>query len=239
MRINIKNVIKIILLLQFPVLCQYNGNDFSIGVYGVYTTSASIFLNPNASDVVIRNQAFVLEDILNPAADIRVRVSEPLIIGLNIEYIEKTESSPNLTAFVGGSVVRLKVEDGFNLIPVELTAYYVLPFSTEGWKFLMGGGLGYYNGEFIRKVADTEVSTVQREAEFGIQVSASMDFVPINQIVIRFQMKFRDPEFTVTSQYDQQEIDYQGHTILLPGDSFDTKINMDGITFMLGAAVQF
>ena len=236
---NIRYIIIFILILHFRVLCQYNGNDISIGVYGVYTTSASIFLNPNASDVVIRNQSFILEDITNPAADIRVRVSEPLIIGLHVEYIKKTETSPNLTAFVGGSVVRLNVEDGFNLIPVELTAYYVLPFSTEGWKFLMGGGLGYYNGEFIRKVADTGVSTVQKEAEFGIQVSASMDFVPINQVVIRFQMKFRDPQFIVTSQYDQQVIEYQGHVILLPRDSFDTKINMDGITFMLGAAIQF
>lgn len=236
---NIKYVIKFFLVLQFPVLCQYNGNDFSIGVYGVYTTSASIFLNPNSSDVVVRNQSFLIEDILNPAADIRVSISEPLIIGLNIEYVEKTKSSPNLTAFVGGSVVRLKVEDGFNLIPLELTAYYLLPFSTERWKFLMGGGLGYYNGKFIRKVAGTEVNTVQKEAEFGIQVSASMDYVPINQVVLRFQMKFRDPEFTVTSQYDQQEIEYQGQTIILPADSFDTKINMDGITFMLGAAVQF
>jgi len=228
-----------LLLLQTSLLCQYNGNVFSVGIYGVYTTSASIFLNPNASDIVIRNQSFVIEDILNPGADIRIRISEPLILGLNVEYIDITESSPNLNAFVGGSVVRLNVEDGFRLIPIELTAYYLLPFSTEGWKFLMGGGVAYYNGEFIRKVGNTNVSNVQKEAEFGIHVSASLDYVPINLVAIRFQMKFRDPQFTVTSQYDQQEIEYQGHTITLPGDSFDTKINMDGITFMLGVAVQF
>ncbi len=158
---NIKFVIIFFLLLQFPLLCQYNGNDFSIGIYGVYTKSASIFLNPNASDIVLRNQSFVIEDILNPGVDIRIRVSEPLIIGLNVENIEITESSPNLTAFVGGSVVRLNVEDGFKLIPVELTAYYQLPLSTERWKFLMGGGVAYYNGEFIRNVGDTSISIVQ------------------------------------------------------------------------------
>lgn len=236
---NIKFVIIFFLLLQFPLLCQYNGNDFSIGIYGVYTKSASIFLNPNASDIVLRNQSFVIEDILNPGADIRIRVSEPLILGLNIENINITESSPNLTAFVGGSVVRLNVDDGFKLIPVELTAYYQLPLSTERWKFLMGGGVAYYTGEFIRKVGETSISNVQKEAEFGIHVSASVDYVPVNLVVLRFQMKFRDPEFTVTSQYDEQEIVYQGHIIILPGGSFDTKINMDGITFMLGAAIQF
>ena len=223
---KIKFVIIFLLLLQFPLLCQYNGNDFSIGIYGVYTKSASIFLNPNASDIVLRNRSFVIEDILNPGADIRIRVSEPLIIGLSVEYIEITESAPNLTVFDSVSVVTLLVEDGFKLIPVELTAYYQLPFSTERWKFLMGGGLAYYNGEFIRKVGDTAVSNVKKGTDFGIQVSVSMDYVPINQVVLRFQMKFRDPQFTVTSQNDQ-------------GEPFDTKINMDGITFMLGAAIQF
>jgi hypothetical protein len=235
---NLKHLIIFFLLFPATLLSQYNGAFMSIGAYGVYTTSASIFLNPNASDVVIRNQSFVIEDITNPGADIRIRISEPLILGLNVEIIKITEPSPNLSAFVGGSVVRLNVEDGFRLIPIELTAYYLLPFSTEGWKFLMGGGVAYYNGEFIRKIGNTSVSNVNKEAEFGIHVSASVDYVPISFAVVRFQMKFRDPQFTVSSRYDQQEIEYQGHIVTLPGETFETKINMDGITFMLGLAIQ-
>ena len=235
---NVKYLILFLILSPASLLCQYNGSFFSIGAYGVYTTSASIFLNPNASDVVIRNQSFVIEDITNLAGDIRFRISEPLILGLNFEIIEITEPSPNLSAFVGGSVVRLNVEDGFQLIPIELTAYYLLPFSTERWKFLMGGGVAFYSGEFIRKVGNTSVSNVNKKAEFGIHVSASLDFVPISFAVIRFQMKFRDPQFTVSSRYDQQEIEYQGNIVTLPGEAFETKINMDGITFMLGFAVQ-
>ncbi len=235
---NVKYIILFLILSPANLLCQYNGSFFSIGVYGVYTTSASIFLNPNASDIVIRNQSFVIEDITNPAGDIRFRISEPLILGLNFEFIEITKPSPNLSAFVGGSVLRLNVEDGFQLIPIELTAYYLLPFSTESWKFLMGGGVAYYSGEFIRKVGDTSVSNVNKEAEFGIHVSASLDYIPNSFVIIRFQMKFRDPEFTVSSRYDKQEIEYQGHTVTLPEETFETKINMDGMTFMLGFAVQ-
>ncbi len=226
-------------LFYIPVLCQYNGNDISIGVYGFYTTSASIFLNPNASDIVVRNESFLIEDIWNPGVDIRFRVSEPLILGLNIEYIRITKSAPNLIVFLGGSVVPLRVDDGFKLIPVELSAYYLLPFSTEGFKFLMGGGLAYYNGEFIREIGETEVKNITKEAAFGIHVSISMDYVPINDVAIRFQMKFRDPQFTVSSQYEQQEIEYEGNVIILPEGTFNTKINLDGITFMLGAAFQF
>ena len=237
MRISI--IIIFHFLFYIPALCQYNGNDISIGVYGFYTTSASVFLNPNASDIVVRNGSFLIEDIWNPGVDIRFRVSEPLILGLNIEYIRITRSAPNLNVFLGGSVVTLIVDDGFKLIPVELSAYYLLPFSTEGFKFLMGGGLAYYNGEFIREVGETEVKNITKEAAFGIHVSISMDYVPINDVAIRFQMKFRDPQFTVSSQYEQQEIEYEGNVIILPEGSFNTKINLDGITFMLGAAFQF
>ena len=237
MRISI--IIIFHILFYIPALCQYNGNDISIGIYGFYTTSASVFLNPNASDIVVRNESFLIEDIWNPGVDIRFRVSEPLILGLNIEYIRITRSAPNLNVFLGGSVVTLIVDDGFKLIPVELSAYYLLPFSTEGFKFLMGGGLAYYNGEFIREIGETEVKNITKEAAFGIHVSISMDYVPINDVAIRFQMKFRDPQFTVSSQYEQQEIEYEGNVIILPEGTFNTKINLDGITFMLGAAFQF
>lgn len=237
MRISI--IIIFHFLFYIPALCQYNGNDISIGIYGFYTTSASVFLNPNASDIVVRNKSFLIEDIWNPGVDIRFRVSEPLILGLNIEYIRITRSAPNLNVFLGGSVVTLIVDDGFKLIPVELSAYYLLPFSTEGFKFLMGGGLAYYNGEFIREIGETEVKNITKEAAFGIHVSISMDYVPINDVAIRFQMKFRDPQFTVSSQYEQQEIEYEGNVIILPEGTFNTKINLDGITFMLGAAFQF
>ena len=236
---NTKFLFILLLLINFPNFCQYNGNDFSVGAYGFYTTSASIFLNPNASDIVLRNSSFVIEDIFSPGVDFRFRVSEPLILALSLEYMKMTETAPNLNVFLGGTIVTIDVEDGFQLIPVEFTAYYLLPFSTEGFKFLMGGGLGYYNGEFIRKVGDTEVTSVQKESAIGIHVSVSADYVPINNIAVRFQMKFRDPQFTVTSHYNKTEVEYRGTVIILPEESFDTKINVDGITFMLGAAFQF
>ncbi|MFC2094650.1 hypothetical protein ACFLSH_03375 [Bacteroidota bacterium] len=224
---NRKFLLILLLLNNFPNFCQYNGNDFSIGVYGFYTNSASIFLNPNASDIVLRNSSFDIEDIFNPGIDIRYRVSEPLILGLGVEYMKITETDPNLSVYLGGSLIPID-ENGFKLIPIEFTAYYLLPFSTEGFKFLMGGGLGYYIGEFIRKVSVSEVTSIQEDIAIGIHVSVSMDYIPINNVVVRFQMKFRDPQFTVTNYYE-----------ILPEESFDTKVNVDGITFMLGAAVQF
>lgn len=213
---------------------QFNENNFGISVNLVYTTSAEIFLNPNSSDPVVRNQAYTLEDIFNPSLDVRYRLSEYFILGLNLEYINKTAEAPNLTAFIGSQLIVLNVEDGFRVIPFELTAHYFFPFSTENFKFLMGGGIGYYRGEFIRKFSDVDLAVLQRKIALGIHVSASIDYMLINNLSFRFEMKFRDPQYEVKSEYTKSEVIYQGATITLPDDAFETKVNIDGLTFILG-----
>jgi hypothetical protein len=236
---NRKLLVTIIFTLNLVAFAQYNGNNFCIGGYGLYTTSASIYLNPNAPDIVLRNASFVIEDILSPGIDIRYRLSEPIIIGLNIDYINVSEKAQNLYGFLGNKIVPIETKDGFILIPVELTTHYLLPFSTESFKFLMGAGIGYYTGEFIRKVSTTQVSNITKETAFGIHVSISMEYIIIENLIARIQMKFRDPEFTVSSKYDEQEVQYADQVLMLPTDKFNTKINADGIGFLLGLAIQF
>ncbi|MBT8380102.1 MAG: hypothetical protein KJN64_12815 [Ignavibacteria bacterium] len=228
------------LLIFFIILtlkssfAQFNNNSFGISANAVYTTSAEIFLNPNSSDPIVRNQSYTLEDIFSPALDVRYRLSEHFILGINLEYINKSAEAPNLTAFIGSQVVVLDVEDGFRVIPVELTAHYFFPFSTQDFKFLMGGGIGYYRGEFTRKISDAELALVERKIALGIHVSASLDYLVINNFSVRFEMKFRDPQYEVKSEYTKNEVVYQGETINLPDDAFETKVNIDGLTFILG-----
>lgn len=229
----------ILLLFSFITYPQYNGRNFSIGASAVYTTTAKIYLNPNSSDLILRNNSFPLEDIFNPAIDLRYKLTDPLIIGFNIEFIKKTESGQNLTAISRGTTVRINVEDGFKLIPLELSLYYLLPFSTELFKFLIGGGAGFYIGEQVRNFADVEVRNVSRKTAYGIHVIISMDYLVLKNISLRTEMKFRDPQFTVKSEYTKDDTIYNGRQISLPQSSFDSKINLDGIAFILGAAFHF
>lgn len=229
----------IFFLLHTNASGQFNGNDFSIGINAVYTTTAKVYLNPNSSDITLRNQFFLLEDIFNPAFDIRYRLTEPLIIGLNVEFMNKTEFGSRLRVFYGNTTALIEVEEGFNVIPVELTLYYILPFSTESFKFLMGGGGGYYWGEHIRKFGDAEVESIERKDAFGIHVSISMEYLLRDNIGIRTEMKFRDPQFTLSNRYSKEVVNYQGTTITLPQRSFDSRVNIDGVTFILGAVLSF
>jgi hypothetical protein len=206
---------------------------------GVYTTTARLFLNPNSSDITIRNQSFLIEDIFNPGLDFRYRLTEPLIIGLNIEYMAKTSGGPNLRLFSGSSAATVNVEDGFLLIPIELSIHYLIPFSTESFKFFMGGGMGYYFGEHLRKFGDVEVENAERKSAYGIHVSISMDYVINNFIAVRSEMKFRDPQFTVRNKYTKELVNYRGQVFRVPQEFFDSKINVDGVTFVLGAVFLF
>jgi len=230
----------IILILFAPIsFCQYNGNSFMIGVNGVYTTSAKIYLYPNSSDAILRNTSFPLSDIINPGIFFRYRISDDLLIGFNTEYMRKTEHGKNLTVFSNNRTVTIDVEDGFVMIPFELSLYYLLPFSTEDFKFLMGGGGAYYYGKQIRNFGNAGVNSSETHIAYGIQVSISMDYLITNHISVRGSMKFRDPQFTVKNIYDHKIVNYNGSVLDLAQSSFYSKVNIDGVTFVVGAAYSF
>lgn len=224
------------LLLFGSATAQFSQSKISVALNAVYTTSAEIFLNPNSSSNEIRNKSFTLEDIWNPGLDIRYRFSDEFILGLNIEYMKKTAFAPNLTAFVGNQVFVFEVEDGLGVIPIEITAHYFFPFSTEELKFMMGGGLGYYIGEFVRKFHDAELEILQRKFSLGLHVSASMDYMIFDYLSARFEMKFRNPQYTVSSKYSKTTVEVEGipEPVTLLESPFDTKVDIDGLTFVLG-----
>jgi outer membrane protein W len=229
----------LLLLLSSYADAQFGDRHFSLGVNGVYTTSARIYLNPNSSDPILRNHAFELSGIFDPSVDFRYKITDDIIIGFSTEYMKASASGPNLTAFSGNSTVTVDVNDGFLLIPLEFSGYYILPFSTEKFKFLMGGGAGYYFGEHVREFGDASVSTVSRDFAYGIQVSVSMDYMIRNDLTVHSEMKFRDPQFKVKSAYNGLEVNYNDQTIILPQKTFDSKIDVDGVTFILGMSYLF
>jgi len=60
-----------------------------------------------------------------------------------------------------------------------------------------------------------------------------MDYIILNFLSVRGEMKFRDPQFNVKSEYSRREVNYDGNIIRLPQESFDSKINVDGVAFVL------
>jgi len=212
------------------ISAQYENSNFGIAFNYSYTTSSKLFLFPNAQDPILRNQNIEMDGVNSYGVDIRYRISEPLIVGLSAEYLKNTKNHGEFS--VGGFII--PIDDGFELIPVELTLYYVVPFSTEKFKFYMGGGAGIYFGRHIRNFSDVSVSDIGSETAYGIQVATGMDYIANEFISLRAEMRFRDPEFDMKSKYSKQIFEYQGRSLLLSRETFQTKANVDGVTFLIG-----
>ncbi len=234
-----KKLAVLFFIVSVPLFAQYNGSKFSIGINSLYTTTSKIFLFPNSSDEILRNKSNDIDNIFDFGVEFRYRFSKDLIIGLNTEYMKATQTGVNITGFVANSTVAIRSEDGFELIPVELSIYYVLPFSTDNFKFLMGGGGAAYFGNHIRKVGTVEINNISRDFAYGIHVSLSMEYLVAPQVTVQMGMKFRDPDFRVSSQYSSSSVSIGGKMVTFPVDKFNSRINVDGVTFTLGVYYDF
>jgi len=192
-----------------------------------------MFLYPNATSVVLRESYVPFNDIFSYAGEIRYTATESVILGLRVEYMKETEFGRNLND------PRFIVEDGFELIPLELSAYYYLPFSTDDFKFFMGGGLGVYFGKHLRKFGNATLDKVSQKFAYGIQVQVGLDYLITDFLSTRFEMRFRDPEIEVTSKYSKEIVNYNDLLLQLDATNFDTRINVNGVTFTLGLAINF
>lgn len=218
---------------------QYGDNEFSISLSLNYTTTSKLYLSPYAADPVVRAEYTELDDIYHYGLELRYKISEPLIVGLNVEYYEKKGAVTEVIGIRGLSSFPLDAEDGYTLIPIELSAYYLLPFSSDNFKFFMGGGIGIYFGNHLRNVRGIEVSNESRVFSYGIHVNIGMEYLINNFLSINGGMKFRDPEFELKSRYNEVVLIDEGDEILLRDENFDSKVNIDGITFYIGIGFGF
>lgn len=212
---------------NFP---QYNGNKFNFAISYNYTTTSKLYLQPNSSDAVLRSDYENLDGIYNLSFEFRYKIFESMIIGLGSEFINKSYTNKNF--IIQGD--RVEIKEGYNLVPVELTIYYLLPFSTERFKFFMGGGGGLYFGKHIREFGNINFNSAELTTGYGINVSVGMDYLVNEFISVRGQMRFRDPELIMKSKYSGSSSIYNGKSYLLPDNTFTTKVNIDGVTFTIG-----
>lgn len=233
------SLIFLILMLNVNLLFpQYGNNSFLINFNANYTTTARIYLNPNSTDIDVKNRYLDVENIFTPSFDIRYRFSDEIIFGFCAEYM-KSYTDAQITVIGANGTQVIPVKEGYKLIPLEVSVFYLLPFSSDRFKFQMGGGCAYYYGSRYKEFGDASVSTVSRDFAFGIQVITSCDFLINDFLSVRGEMKFRDPEFELRSSYDNVQINYNGTEVKIPKKEFDSKVNVDGITFTFGVGLSF
>lgn len=200
-----------------------------------YTTTSRLFLHPYSSDPIVRASYESLDDIFSFSGEVRIQILESLVGSIWLESIKKTFTNDNFN--LGGT--KAKIKDGYEIYPVEISLYYLLPFSTERFKFFMGGGGGLYFGKHIRQLGDVSIFSDGSKIGYGIQVSLGMDYLIYDFISVRTQMRFRDPEVELKSKYTNTTVTYEGKKYQIAPTTFSSKVNIDGITFCAGIVFHF
>jgi hypothetical protein len=211
--------------------CQDGG--ISIILKGNYTTSSEIFPNPNASDAFSRSQSFLVEGTFGYGVEVKYRIPQSLVaIGASVEYLRASLDRNVGVAFRQG----LEVQDGYRVLPIELTGYFIIPFSTRTVQVFIGGGAGMYIGHRTLTMAGVEAATVDSEPGYGIHVVAGLSYGLNDWFSVTGEMKFRDLQFTSTNVFPVPRINYGGAVLSVNTDPFESKIHTDGVVFQIGAA---
>lgn len=107
------------------------------------------------------------------------------------------------------------------------------------WGFYIYGGAGIYPASFVREMGSAELKTVEQQSGYGIQVGVSGDYKAYKDIIVSYGMKFRDPQVLIKSRYKNEEFVYNNRQYKVGQPEFDSKINVDGVVFMLGIRYNF
>jgi len=236
----IKKIAFLLLFLIFTgnLQAQFNGYNFSISANYVYTTTSKLYLDPKASDEFLRGIHSFLDKIPGFGIELRVKVADYFFVGLSADYLKKTDKITSVT-ILSGYAQNIMVNDGFQVVPVELTGYYIFPFSLKDYKFFMGGGGGLYFGSHVRTVGDISARTESREVAFGIHVVAGVEVLLTEYLSIKGAVKFRDMEFSMFNKYDKNTGTLDGLPIQILNTSFDSKAVVDGLAFNIGLSFHF
>ncbi len=208
---------------------------FSIALKGSLTTGSQLFPNPNSTSAFQRAEFFPLKRIWGYGVEVRYRFPETdLAIGVSADYLRITESQRPIS---GPNGKQAPVEDGYRVIPLEVTGYFIIPISGETIGIYMGGGAGTYFGRRIYRIGNTEAQTVDAGNGFGIHVLSGLSWRFTDFFSLNAEMKFRDLQFNSTNQFSSTPIMYGSFPVQVSTQPFESRVHTDGMIFQLGIVI--
>jgi len=227
-------VSSLVLLLGLPAIAAAEERPFSLSIKGNFTTGSQLFPNPDSPDDFQRAEYFPIEDFFGYGIELKYQIPETnLAIGFSADYIRTTTSQSI------GQGLAIPVKDGYRVIPVEVTGYFIIPVSGPTFGIYMGGGGGAYFGRRIYEIAGVEAQTTDQGHGFGIHVLGGLSYRFTEWFSLSGEMKFRDLQFKTTNQFSVKQALYHGSVVTLPQDSFAARVHTDGVIFQLGASLSF
>jgi len=204
-----------------------------------YISSATIQLAPYSSDIIERNSSLDISGGYGYGFSIRTKIlRNDLFLGITAEFIKIEDNNAVLSLEGDTSIGRVRVSESIMAYPVELTAYFNVPSFQENLNIYLGGGLGIYSGDRIRKIQNFESETISKSIGLSLVVLSGIEYYFEKNFMSFMELRFRDGEYDVRSKFPLSSININGVSYPL-GKEMNSKIFIDGLKISLGLGYRF
>jgi len=238
-----RNFILIIILTNIALTqnCEAQGilKNLKIIPSVNYISSATIQLNPFSTDIIEKNSEIELKGGYGYGLILKYSLGgSGLQLGLASEFIRIEDNEFVETLEQDTSVIRGRVTEKVEMIPLEMSVYFNLPQVVSGLNIFLGGGGGIYFGDRTRYFAGMTTTTESRKPMVGILVLVGAEYQVFRNLSIYFESRFRQAEYRVKSIFPRNYVLYEGRLYYFD-PVLNSKIFIDGIKLSLGIGINF
>ncbi len=204
-----------------------------------YVSSATIQLAPYSSDLVERNSSLDIAGGYGYSFSLRTKIlRNDLFLGITAEYIKIKDDNAILVLEGDTSIARIKLSETITAYPIELTAYFNVPSFQDNLNIYLGGGIGLYSGDRVRKIQNFESETISKTFGLSLVVISGIEYYFEKNFMSFMEMRFRDGEYDVKSKFPLSSININGASYPL-GKEINSKIFLDGLKISFGLGYRF
>jgi hypothetical protein len=229
-------ILLIALVASTPVVQGQQLNTRSSLIFrSTIVTSSRVFDNPDAQDIVDRDHYDFVDNLLGGGLEYRIEFPDQnIFFTLSIEYATRLldQTRPFLT--VTSQLVQLPTKQGVRFVPVEIGAGTKIPLIEDVFLLTMGGGFGAYYADRVYEISGNSMKSQSPPFGYGIHVECGFDYRIFQDIGLRCEMRFRDPEIINESNFGTNYVTVGSNQIAVGNIPPKTKINVHGVSFTLG-----
>ncbi len=215
------------------------GSGFSLRTSVNYVSSATIQADPFSQSLFERNVFEEISGGYGYGVLLRKRLfRDELSFGISAEYVSILDEELTETFISDSVTIRARVKEEITMIPIEVMGYFNIPDFTEDLKIYFGGGVGVYFGDRKRTVLNIQSKTISKEPGFSFVVTSVMEYFFSRNISGVFEVRFRQGEYKVRSEFPVQGFTINGISYELK-QNLNSKIFVDGLNLSLGVAYNF
>lgn len=221
-------IVPVILFFSPAVEARQFGCTTSVLLRGNYVSTAKIFLNPDATLESLRSEYLTIYDLLGGGLELRVSLpGERIFFTASVDYLSKASDGSFLIS-INGALNRTLGSEVLKFIPFEFGMNTYVPLGSEDFRLSMGGGLGAYYAVQTLTILGAKTTVTNDPIGYGIHINTGFEYRVNSNIIVRTELKFRDPEIVNVNRYGEQ----------LPESRFRTRIQLDGLSASAGVMVE-